>query len=742
MKTISLFFFAFFICCSSFCQDFPILSASTRQYLWKQKNLYQNSNKILNECVYRQDANGRIYLSSFIQVTPALNETDLRNLDIIIGSKSKNIWTAYIPLENVNSFTQIPGIKYIDLDRPSAMDMDSAKISTRVDSVHAGINLPQAYTGNGVVVGIMDIGFDYTHPGVFDTSYSRFRLKRVWEQKTIGTPPSGFSFGAEFTDSLSIFTQQTDDATQSHGTHVSGIAAGSGFGTSDGNNVKYRGMAYESDIVYVGINPGLPHWLNTGYTDFMDGINYIFDYATSQGKPAVANLSWGPPIGPHDGLGLFSQALDNATGPGKIFAISAGNNRGTRTHLQKQFSPTDSIVKTFLNFHPALPSKTNWADIWGDTSGVFRIKFNLYSGATAVATSSVYTIDDQTYQVILIGTNGDSCLITLTSVSSDVNGKSHMLLDVENRSNYTLLLNVSGQSGKVDMWQGYVLNAAGYYSSFSNNAQSWAVNGDDDMTCSDAASGNSTIAVAAYNSKISYVNTSGNTIVASGETYGDLCTFSSQGPSADGRTKPNIAGPGSRIVSSINSFSGVYNTYSTDTYVSALNGNTYRYAAIQGTSMSSPAVTGIIALLLDAVPTLDPLQVQTILYNTAILDTFTGAIPFYGDNDWGWGKVNAYGAIKYSLNSLGIYHDTESELNCLLYPNPSNGNYVIEINTDQNENYTIDIFDLSGKNILTQNGSLISGSNTILIAQNFVAGVYLVKVKTDSGEMNVKVVVE
>ena len=53
----------------------------------------------------------------------------------------------------------------MDVDRPIASLMDVARVTTRVDSVHAGINLPQAYTGNGVVVGIIDAGFDWREPG-------------------------------------------------------------------------------------------------------------------------------------------------------------------------------------------------------------------------------------------------------------------------------------------------------------------------------------------------------------------------------------------------------------------------------------------------------------------------------------------------------------------------------------------------------------------------------------------------
>ncbi|MBK8659377.1 MAG: S8 family serine peptidase [Bacteroidetes bacterium] len=59
---------------------------------------------------------------------------------------------------------------------------------------------------------------------------------------------------------------------------------------------------------------------------------------------------------------------------------------------------------------------------------------------------------------------------------------------------------------------------------------------------------------------------------------------------------------------------------------------------LQGTSMSSPAVGGIIALLLEANLSLTPQQVKDILATTAIVDSSTGIIPAQGSLPWGYGK--------------------------------------------------------------------------------------------------------
>lgn len=742
-------FFLFFICfflinnLQAQDQELPKLSASTQQYLWKQKNLYSGA-KILPECVYRQDANGKIYIASLIKVKPNINESDLKALDIMIGSKSKDIWTAYVPLEQVEAFSELPGIAAIELDRPTAMAMDSARVHTHTDSVHNGINLPQAYDGKDVVVGIIDAGFDYTHPANFDTSYNHLRLKSVWEQKGTGTAPAAFGYGAEYIDSTSIFNKAYDVMNFSHGAHVAGIAGGSGYGGPAGDNERFRGMAYNSDLVYVGILPELNMWLNTGLTDMIDGINYIYDYAATVNKPAVANLSWGNPIGPHDGLALFSQACDNATGPGKIFVLSAGNNAGRKVHLQKTFSPSDTMVRTVLGFGAGLSSNTNWVDIWGDTAHSFCLEFELRNILGTVASSTTYCIDDQTHQVILIGNNNDTCFITLTSVSSDINGKTHVLLDVYSRVPEKLIISVIGQTGTVDMWQGYVLEAIGYYGSLSKDVYSFTTNGDDAMSASDMASTHSAIAVGAYTSKETFTNSSGSSM-SFGQNIYDIANFSSKGPTADGRTKPNITGPGTAIGSSVNSVDpayassgGNYNLVMNE-FVSPLNGTTYSYAMLQGTSMSSPAVAGIIALMLQANPSLTPAQIQGILYNTAIKDNYTGNLPATGDNTWGWGKINAYAAVAASLSITGIHHEPNASLQALLYPNPSNENYTIELQTERNETIQIALIDITGRSLDQIDWNVHSGVNNIQPNWDQLApGIYFVHLKGQDGEMNIK----
>ncbi|MFZ1321534.1 MAG: S8 family serine peptidase [Ignavibacteria bacterium] len=109
-------------------------------------------------------------------------------------------------------------------------------------------------------------------------------------------------------------------------------------------------------------------------------------------------------------------------------------------------------------------------------------------------------------------------------------------------------------------------------------------------------------------------------------TYsGDPASFTSNGPTSDGRIKPDVVAPG-------------VNVYSAK--VKEISGNTDSYEFVSGTSFSTPITAGICALILSAHPELTPIQVRDAIRNTA-------SQPDNPDNVLGWGIVNAYDALLY-----------------------------------------------------------------------------------------------
>ena len=724
----------------------PKLSAGTRQFLWKMERQQDVAKTTLPEYVYHQDGAGKLYVNALLKIFPGFDDKALANAGVHIGTRAGLIRTAHIPVEKAKEIARWRGIQCIEMDQPMAPELDSARRRTRVDSIHKGLGLSQAYSGQNVVVGIIDAGFDYTHPTLFDTAYQRYRVRRVWEEKnTSGLPPAGFSYGTEWSDSAAIIAKGHDITDGTHGTHVAGIAAGSGWGST--NQTRFRGMAFGSEMVLVAIYPTAAYWLNTGMADMLDGINYTFNYAQSVGKPAVANLSWGCPLGPRDGNSLFSQACDNLTGPGKIFVLSGGNNGQNKIHIKKSFTPTDTALNTCLTFSTSLPQKINQVDVWGDSAQSFCMFFSLYNANSLVTTSQKICLTDTTQLIKLVGTNGDTCFITATAVASEFNGKPHMLLQFLSEVTDRICITVKATAGTVHMWQGIVVKTSGYYGTFTRYSYPWAAEGDVQLTCGDLVSTRSALAVAAYNTKVGFTNVSGQSLSYSGYVRGRIALFSSIGPTADGRTKPNIAGPGLALASSVSSADSAYKPGGDDyssvvaNFVSPRNGNTYSYAMAAGTSMSSPAVSGIVAMLLEANPQLTPQNLMQLLAQTAIVDANTGTIPTGGSNVWGYGKINAYRALKSLLAQTGVVHLAADQDHVLVYPNPGDGHYLVEWLGTKTEEVQLEVYDFTGRRVHKQSWMALEGSRIEpLILTQLPTGTYLVSIGTGQKKTSVRIV--
>ena len=101
------------------------------------------------------------------------------------------------------------------------------------------------------------------------------------------------------------------------------------------------------------------------------------------------------------------------------------------------------------------------------------------------------------------------------------------------------------------------------------------------------------------------------------ESDSSLASFSSRGPTADGRHKPDVVVQGADVLAAWNDG---------------------QYARVGGTSFASPQVTGVVAQMLQVNPSLSPVEVRTLLRRTAS----QADAP---DNRLGWGIVDAAAAV-------------------------------------------------------------------------------------------------
>jgi hypothetical protein len=128
--------------------------------------------------------------------------------------------------------------------------------------------------------------------------------------------------------------------------------------------------------------------------------------------------------------------------------------------------------------------------------------------------------------------------------------------------------------------------------------------------------------------------------------------------------KPDISAPGVSVASSVSSFTD----RSYDLLLNArFEGKNYPFSRFSGTSMSSPVVAGVVGLMLQANPRLDYTEVKEILKLTARQDQHTGIISDSGSTQWGYGKIDAFQAVKLAESWV-------DESCCLgkLFPNPAN----------------------------------------------------------------------
>jgi subtilisin family serine protease len=282
------------------------------------------------------------------------------------------------------------------------------------------------------------------------------------------------------------------------------------------------------------------------------------------------------------------------------------------------------------------------------------------------------------------------------------------------------MIEINGTNTSFDAWSGDAL--------FTNlGATSPLIDGNTNVTVGEiGGTSNSIISVGAFTSKNEYTDIQGNTQYAGFYTgVGEIAPFSSLGPTADGRTKPDITAPGNVIISSVSSFDSTYND-SHPKVVAGLNDGTndWFFASMQGTSMSSPMVTGIVALWLQANPALTPTEIKQFMQVNASLDSFTGSIP---NNTWGFGKIDAHSTLQEIESSLNV--QDYNDLAVKVYPNPTDSYLFFE--GIENPIY-ISVYNMLGKKVL-------SAKETHSInVKELSNGVYFIRISDGKDQTNIK----
>ncbi|HUU03341.1 MAG TPA: S8 family serine peptidase [Myxococcota bacterium] len=547
------------------------------------------------------------------------------------GRPVGNILPVRAPVALLARIAQRPEVERIEAVPPRRLLLDLSRPDVRADQVERGpgVGLPLPITGQGVIAALVDTGVDYEHQ---DFGGRRGRVLQIWDQfAASGDPPEGQNTGA-LCDRSRIIKGTCDSIDAiGHGTHVSATMASS----SD----TYRGMAPGANIMAVAsIDFGL----------LIESVAWLFAESEKLNRPMVINLSLGGHYGPHDGSSLESRALSDLTGPGKIIVAAAGNEGSDLIHLG--YDPAGVMGKTLFEVFNGLDAGSALFTIWQAADSDLRFSIGVQKNGTEVAQSDA------------IGSLGAGRSFVLTDSALELgtiyfepagapdpgNGKLQLDIVVEpgaqtysgNPDNYVWFIKASG-TGAFDAWSA-ATGALTPPARFSDSDADGLVPGDNSKTIGMPAAARKIIAVASYATRSHWTDIDGTLIMHPETQPSQISFFSSRGPSADPEAtgvKPLVAAPGEYIVAALSR------------HTSSLEAGTTidtGHIAMRGTSMACPHVAGIVALLLEADPTLDPDGVTRILAATARQDEFTGGnLP---NARWGYGKVDALEAVAMALH--------------------------------------------------------------------------------------------
>jgi len=521
---------------------------------------------------------------------------------------------AWATPDQLRRLAREPEVIYIEPAYRLASEIDKSVPAIGVDLLREE---EPPLTGRGVIIGLVDTGIDYEHLDFrFDSDGDGFeessRILFIWDQTETEAGPAGaVPFGREYTReeieadlARGLGPEEGLVRTRDefgHGTHVAGIAAGDG----SASGVGYVGVAPEAELIVV----------KTGFytSDVLAGVDYIFRRAEELSRPCVVNLSLGGHFGPHDGTSNFDLALEGLLGPGRAIVTSAGNEGDDRVHISGRLTHPGSTAQ--FTFIPE--EETVYLNIWYPGEAEFAVEL----GAPVSTGELVQVLVAEPGEVVLEETAAGSVSIDNASGGPDPRNGDHqiaiLLEGVTPGRPWTIRLRARSGSGRFDGWPG--LAEMGEF-----------LEGDGRMTITEPGNARGIITVGAWTTRVEWRSIDGKTYHFRGAGLpGAIAPFSSRGPTRDGRRKPDLAAPGTAIVSALARGSELAGT-------PELVVPDGVHAIMEGTSMAAPHVAGTVALMFQASPTLEPGEAGENLRRAATRDNLTTP-----DEVWGSGRLNA-----------------------------------------------------------------------------------------------------
>lgn len=447
------------------------------------------------------------------------------------------LWVPESLIAGVSSF---PQIEYIEKPKRLFFAVSQAKAASCLIQMQGEMGL----SGRGILVAILDSGIDYFHQD-FRNEDGSTRILALWDQGLgeIYEKEAIDRALQEPTRSEALRLVPSVD-TSGHGTAVAGIAAGNGRESGG----LYRGVAYESQLLVVKLGTaeaeGFPRT-----TQLMRALDFVVRRAAEMRMPVAVNISFGNTYGSHDGTSLLETFIDVAAGYGRNVIVAGTGNEGSAGGHTAGVLAAGRSEEILLS---VAPYETGFSvQLWKTFPDRFQVTLMAPSGERLGPFQETLGTHRFVYQ--------DTWILVYYGEPSPYSQAQEIYMDFIPRESYVnsgiwriILEPVKVVTGQYDLWlpsQGVLNPSTRFLAAVPETT----------LTIPSTAS--KVISVGAYN-----------------PSYLSYADFSGRGYTRLGQVKPDLAAPGTNIVT-----------------VSSQGG----YGPVTGTSFAAPFVTGTAALLME-----------------------------------------------------------------------------------------------------------------------------------------------
>lgn len=531
----------------------------------------------------------------------------LAELGMVMRAKvagTNTVISGEIPLGSLPAVRQLASVRRVEASRQLHQEFDACVTEVNAHIPHS---CTPAIRGAGAIVGIIDTGIDFRHPDFINPDSGASRIRLLWDQDAEAVPGAAVPYGREFTGeeinaALNKLTPAADCVPTDpagHGTHVSGIAAGSGRARPT-----HIGLAPDSDLIVVALSRTDSSTLGRSVRAF-EAFTYVVERAA--GRPVAINFSQGMNGGGHCGETVLETGLDNfARLPNVAIVKSAGNEQQMRIHTSGTLQGGETREVRLEVGHGN--ERDDMLEVWVDDGDDISIGLAPPNRAPSqfVGRGAEGLFTTPAGNVVRIEVETDSEQTGDTAFTVIISRGTAPCIEP---GDWNLVLRAGAvSSGRFDAWIERTLRPGGEQTRFAEGSH------DPARTISIPGTARNIITVGAY-------------VQGAGPGETALYGSSGLGPSRYGQYKPELVAPGEIV---------------------AAKSGTQGTVVKRGTSMAAAVVTGAAALVMSQRDGLTCGQLKQILIKSARVGGSASGLP---NNAWGYGRLDVQGALEVAAQA-------------------------------------------------------------------------------------------